>query len=765
MSSPPSQLREYQQLKRGQARRVSLPTALPLYHQQQQQGNGRSPRSRTPNSLSPKLGFLKEISEFDIDPPFISPAASSSSSTENSHCNSPMLLSPSSQRPASARLYRRNRGSQPTNAGAADRNSPSHQRKLNNSTAAASAGSRSLRARQSEPAYGGEPDDDGFRWTDVDGFYGRKNSIPLQQLLANDLALLNGMDLKGGGGGNSAGDRQSPKHSPKHSPTKNGGGNNNGYLLGVDQSQLNGGAINIPSDITEDEEEETAAAAAEHHRERAATTTLDGIGSQQPEVKKSPDKEVFGEVKKSSSAPMSSPTKRRLMMLSNRLYSLEGRQQQEHKEAKKNQQQATGEEEEEGEESSSADEPNSEQTALEAVGRLTELQRALNGSGSNKVKFMDSVDELETLHKEEEGEEQQQHRRTTATTATATGSSAAGDDDIRQLRRAMKARKRQSRLPAAAQQLRHFSIDSNGHRVVDSGIRTIRAKAGQPLPTAKPMGTPRNPKARRATCPEIWLSVVEDEQRPVVQCAVRLFGCSSVGKKCIAKQLASTAEIAAPDDDIVSTESEDLQRPYRTVSFLLNEHEVHTEIIQGSMLPETRKEGAGDLGEMTIFAVVYSIDNRESFIRAAQILYRLYGDREQQKQQKEKTGLKQKAMDRACVPLVLIANKSDLQRKRKVSSIEGKMLAKIYKCPFVEISALLGANVDTLWREVVRKLFKYMQARDRLLQQQQRQDSEGSDNSSPRLLGRQPLVGRIVERTRRFAKSCEDWIAARIVAI
>jgi hypothetical protein len=45
-----------------------------------------------------------------------------------------------------------------------------------------------------------------------------------------------------------------------------------------------------------------------------------------------------------------------------------------------------------------------------------------------------------------------------------------------------------------------------------------------------------------------------------------------------------------------------------------------------------------------------------------------------------------------------------------VSSIEGKMLAKIYKCPFVEISALLGANVDTLWREVVRKLFKYMQA-------------------------------------------------------
>ena len=38
------------------------------------------------------------------------------------------------------------------------------------------------------------------------------------------------------------------------------------------------------------------------------------------------------------------------------------------------------------------------------------------------------------------------------------------------------------------------------------------------------------------------------------------------------------------------------------------------------------------------------------------------------------------------------------------------MLAKIYKCPFVEMSALLSANVDILWREVLRKLHKYLQA-------------------------------------------------------
>jgi hypothetical protein len=70
------------------------------------------------------------------------------------------------------------------------------------------------------------------------------------------------------------------------------------------------------------------------------------------------------------------------------------------------------------------------------------------------------------------------------------------------------------------------------------------------------------------------LSAAEDEQRPLTQCAVRLFGCTSVGKKCIAKQvnpniisqhclcfiknyfkfqLAISAEVNPTEDDIVST--------------------------------------------------------------------------------------------------------------------------------------------------------------------------------------------------------------------
>lgn len=81
-------------------------------------------------------------------------------------------------------------------------------------------------------------------------FKGRKNSIPLQQLLANDLALLNGANLL------SDYDEKKPVEGDSQflGPNQNGTGG-----AGTEhQNQQNGGGggVNIPSDITEDEEEE-----------------------------------------------------------------------------------------------------------------------------------------------------------------------------------------------------------------------------------------------------------------------------------------------------------------------------------------------------------------------------------------------------------------------------------------------------------------------------------------------------------------------------
>lgn len=152
--------------------------------------------------------------------------------------------------------------------------------------------------------------------------------------------------------------------------------------------------------------------------------------------------------------------------------------------------------------------------------------------------------------------------------------------------------------------------------------------------------------------------------------------------------------------------------------------------------------------------VIYTVDNRESFTRAAQILYRIYN-------RKIKN-----------MPLLLIGNKIDLQRKRKVTTIgkildiviysylitmicfsEGKMLAKIYKCGFVEISALLGMNMDDVWKEIVKKIQNETLNKEKQMEKiQKKQEAKGK------------LTARIVARGRRIAKSCEELVA-RIIEL
>ena len=56
------------------------------------------------------------------------------------------------------------------------------------------------------------------------------------------------------------------------------------------------------------------------------------------------------------------------------------------------------------------------------------------------------------------------------------------------------------------------------------------------------------------------------------------------------------------------------------------------------------------------------------------------------------------------IPLVLVANKLDLQSQRKVSIDEGKALAMQFGCPFYETSAALRCNVDEVFYTLVREI-------------------------------------------------------------
>ncbi|KAF7638937.1 hypothetical protein Mgra_00001459 [Meloidogyne graminicola] len=289
-------------ISRHQARRISLPNTL---NNQQRNGGGegglRSPRSRTPNSLSPKIGFLKEISEFDIDPPFISPGASSSSSADNSHCNSPMLLSPFSHRPSSARPYRRNKLNN-NNQNLQLKSKIQDENDLNNKSIQRRNIQSMRAARRSEPFIFGNPEElanDDFKWTDVDGFYGRKNSIPLHQLLANDLTILKGI------------------HAKNNEQTNNGNTPPCGTIKQLklsqqqqQQQQFNDFSVNSDdNEIIENKEE--------------INSSEDSLKIGKFKKRQKTQRNSLEEIKKSSSAPMSSPTKRRLKLIKNKLYSLE----------------------------------------------------------------------------------------------------------------------------------------------------------------------------------------------------------------------------------------------------------------------------------------------------------------------------------------------------------------------------------------------------------------------------------------------------------
>ncbi|KAK0395637.1 hypothetical protein QR680_001368 [Steinernema hermaphroditum] len=257
----------------------------------------------------------------------------------------------------------------------------------------------------------------------------------------------------------------------------------------------------------------------------------------------------------------------------------------------------------------------------------------------------------------------------------------------------------------ARNQLRSFNVDKQG-KITDCGFTDVSRENSD---------YEKDQEQRRATCPEIWLNS-EDTGPEITKYILRLYGYGTVGKKTLAERLASQAY---EDSEDLFTSYDSLASPSRTISFVINNSEVELEIIQGSALESNPFQNV-----MTIYMVIYSIDSRESFTRAAQTLYRINDSKSKGE----------------APPIILVANKIDLQRKRRVSFLEGKMLSKIYKCTFIETSALLTANVDMLWSETLRKM--------------QRKEIEK----------RMRFVGRIVDGGRKFAKSCEELVA-RIAAI
>ncbi|KAH3714665.1 GTP-binding protein REM 1-like [Dreissena polymorpha] len=150
---------------------------------------------------------------------------------------------------------------------------------------------------------------------------------------------------------------------------------------------------------------------------------------------------------------------------------------------------------------------------------------------------------------------------------------------------------------------------------------------------------------------------------------VAILGDKGVGKTSLTNQFMTSEFVAFENDqDVNDSESE------RHVTVLLNSEESTLDIVDKDLDKHELSDGTFDA-----FAVVYSITDRVSYQSAVDILYDL----------RHELSIKDK-------PAIMIANKIDLVRKRKVSKEEARSVAKQYNCKYCETSAALNHHVDEL---------------------------------------------------------------------
>ncbi|KAF8987047.1 ras family-domain-containing protein [Cyathus striatus] len=112
------------------------------------------------------------------------------------------------------------------------------------------------------------------------------------------------------------------------------------------------------------------------------------------------------------------------------------------------------------------------------------------------------------------------------------------------------------------------------------------------------------------------------------------------------------------------------------------------------------------------FLLIYSITSRSSFEIIQQFHQQIL-----------------RVKDQDVVPMILVGNKCDLEYQREVTMNEGRDLAKLYGCPFIETSAKERINVDESFCNLVREIRKHNkeQQNGRPLQGGHNGDSTGDE--------------------------------------
>jgi len=169
--------------------------------------------------------------------------------------------------------------------------------------------------------------------------------------------------------------------------------------------------------------------------------------------------------------------------------------------------------------------------------------------------------------------------------------------------------------------------------------------------------------------------------------SLTVLGAGGVGKSCLILQYLTKKFIDMYDPTI-----EDTYRAMRTIDgnayhLVINDTAGQDEISQiGGCTDETIRSSDG-------FLLVYSITNNESF----KLVERFY--------QIILTFKSSKLL--SSLPILLVANKTDLVNRRTVTTEEGEEMANKLCCKYMEVTATRNSDVDSCFQTLARNIVEF----------------------------------------------------------
>ncbi|XP_052234041.1 uncharacterized protein LOC127846646 [Dreissena polymorpha] len=251
------------------------------------------------------------------------------------------------------------------------------------------------------------------------------------------------------------------------------------------------------------------------------------------------------------------------------------------------------------------------------------------------------------------------------------GSGSSNSDDgnyeeNRRVRRARSFRERPERASGELRRVRSFKTTSKGLVNRGDSFKTRKGATEFVAASSQPGVTVDSVDGDNTyLLPPVVMTKTE-EQLPKYY-RVLLLGAEGVGKSSIINQFMTSEFLGGGNFNISQSEDD------RTVTLQVDGEETTLEFVQS----EDFQENVENLS-LDAFVVVFSTTDRIGFDQAVEVL----------KQLREEVG--------AHKAIILVGNKADLARKRKIPADEGRSAADGYDCKYIETSAALNHRVDEL---------------------------------------------------------------------